>query len=87
MTEAIERIKAAINDTYDVDYGGYLLYLDEIARAALLAIREPSKAQIDAFVACALQVSISSEFTWNDYARLQWTGMIDAALAEHAPPT
>jgi hypothetical protein len=52
------------------------------ARASILAMREPSPAMLDAFVSRALQVQVSGEGGWTQYAIGQWQQMVDAALRE-----
>jgi hypothetical protein len=56
-------------------------YIPE-ARASIQALREPSPAMLDAFVSRALQVSVSGEGGWTQYAIGQWQQMVDAALRE-----
>jgi hypothetical protein len=82
MTDMIERVKAAIERTYDVDPGGDMTNPDQVARAAIEAMREPTPAMIDRFVSRALQVSLGGGYTWSDYARDQWATMITAALED-----
>ena len=51
-----------------------------MARAAIEAMREPSKAMIDSGVAFALNVTISGEYRWSEYVADKHRAMIDAAL-------
>ena len=46
----------------------------------VIAPIEPTPAMIDAFVSRALQVSISGEGGWSEYARNQWKQMLAAIL-------
>lgn len=46
----------------------------------VIAPIEPTPAMIDAFVSRALQVSISGEGGWSEYARNQWKQMLAAFL-------
>ena len=48
-------------------------------------LREPTPAMIDAFVSRALQVSVSGEGGWSEYARNQWQTMIAAAIRAGTP--
>jgi hypothetical protein len=52
------------------------------ARASILAMREPTLEMLDAFVSRALQVQVSGEGGWTQYAIGQWQQMIDAAIRE-----
>jgi len=45
---------------------------------------EPTPAMIDSFVSRALQVSVSGEGGWSEYARNQWKQMVAAALRARA---
>jgi hypothetical protein len=88
MTQMIERVARAIcasgvcidPDSYDVDRY-WRRWIPE-ARAAISAMREPTPAMLDTFVSRALQVSVSGEGGWTQYAIGQWQQMIDAALRD-----
>ena len=70
MTDMIERVAKAINDTM-LQHGDYKP--DELARAAIAAMREPSEKMID--VGFKEQQTILSKPIEGI-----WTAMIDAAL-------
>jgi hypothetical protein len=91
-TPLLERVARAIcrlhaEEDHPADCVEYLVernwrdYIPE-ARASILAMREPSPAMLDAFVSRALQVSVSGEGGWTQYAIGQWQQMVDAALRE-----
>ena len=57
---------------------------DAAIAVVLQAIREPTPAMIDAFVARALQVSVQGEGGWSEYARNQLQTMVDALARDVA---
>jgi len=81
----IERIVKAIDDTYDVDCGGDLLNLPEVARAVLEALREPTPEMVEAVEGMHMPYCGTIEgdgWLTTDSARKAWGKMLDAALAE-----
>lgn len=90
MTDMIERVARAVDiadGEFIVFYPGDPLearadskWSETIARAAIMAMREPAEAMIDRFVSRALCVSVHGEGGWSNYGRGQWQTMIDGAL-------
>ena len=97
MTTMVERVARAIcikNDYEpDGDYMGvpaWTLFVDS-ARAAIEAMREPNDRMIGAYVSCIRGSARGRETANKDVrgmhagkARVRWSAMIDAALAEES---
>lgn len=109
VTDIVERVARAIYSERSAAEPGLAAHLWEtenaetrdwyfaLARTALAAmleaVGEPTPAMLKAFTDRALRISVSSDYTWNDYAADQWKAMLAAsplyslaALREALPP-
>lgn len=82
--DKIEIMATAIRHTYDGSPAEIALALDSALEEAGFAIVpvEPTEAMVDRFVSRALQVTISDEGSWSNYARNQYKAMLKAAQKE-----
>lgn len=86
MTDMIERVAKAINDAM-LQHGDYKP--DELARAAIAAMREPTEAMYKSDYNIEMAHSHNHGFPWewsNDVPTKIWQLMIDAALECSAKP-
>ena len=79
MTDMVERVAKAINDTM-LQHGDYKP--DELARAAILAMRDCTPAMLDAGSAAHPAGGYRRETLLNDIIECEWRAMVDAALGE-----
>lgn len=84
MTDMIERVAKAINDTM-LQHGDYKP--DELARAAIAAMRDCTPKMLDAGSAAHPAGGYRRETLLNDIIECEWVAMCDAALEETKPLT
>ncbi|MGI9295968.1 MAG: hypothetical protein ACR2PS_18445 [Pseudomonadales bacterium] len=77
MTEMLDRAARAIQDAMIIDHGDGLYHPDDMARAAIEAIREPTM-----MVCVAGETILDGETSEAGFAVAVWQAMIDAALKE-----